>query len=82
MQIPIIYPSLPVENRAFILYGVAYPNPLQPWSKEKSPFGNDMQVYYKHWDNEVKRIISETNGKDRIAADIFCFRHRGPNKVK
>ena len=64
---------LPVENRAFILYGVAYSNPFQPWSKEKSPFGNDMQVYYKHWDNEVKRIITETNGKDRIAADIFVL---------
>ncbi|MCP9764535.1 T9SS type A sorting domain-containing protein [Lacihabitans soyangensis] len=64
---------IPEKNRAFIQYSVAYSNPGQPWMTHKSPFNNDFSVYQRYWDTEITRIIGETNGKDRIAADIYVF---------
>jgi hypothetical protein len=64
---------IPEKNRAFIQYNVAYTNPSQPWVTHKSPFNNDLSVSQKYWDTEITRMIGETNGVDRIAADIFVF---------
>ena len=64
---------IPEKNRAFIQYSVAYTNPAQPWMAHKSPFNNDLNVSQKYWDTEITRMIGETNGVDRIAADIFVF---------
>jgi Secretion system C-terminal sorting domain len=64
---------IPEKNRAFIQYSVAYTNPAQPWMTHKSPFNNDLSVSKKYWDTEITRMIGETNGVDRIAADIFVF---------
>jgi calcineurin-like phosphoesterase family protein len=64
---------IPEKNRAFIQYSVANTNPAQPWMTHKSPFNNDLNVSQRYWDTEITRMIAETNGKDRIAADIFVF---------
>lgn len=64
---------IPEKNRALIQYSVAQTNPPQPWMTHKSPFNNDLSVNEKFWDSEIKRMIVETNGKDRIASDILVF---------
>ena len=70
---PNLLKQIPEKNRAFIFYGVSSSYPPQPWPAFKSPFLNDMAVQEKQWLHDVNRIIDETGGGDRIAADIFVF---------
>jgi len=66
--------KLPIKNRAYIYYGVAFPTPAQPWSEFKSPWGNDMEVYKKHWDASIDWISSNTgNRNELIETDIFVY---------
>lgn len=66
--------KLPIKNRAFIYYGVAFTNPnLQPWALLKSPWNNDMKVYQAHWDREIMRMKVETSGNTTIDTDILVF---------
>jgi hypothetical protein len=65
--------QIPEKNRAFIYYGVSTSNPPQPWMFFKSPFLNDLAVQERQWSQDVNRMIEETGGGDRIAADIFVF---------
>lgn len=61
--------SLPVGNRAYIYYGIT--NADQPWKNHKSPYGNDMNVYHRKWDEDLAYFRS-LNG-DSPDIDIFCL---------
>lgn len=60
---------LPVGNRAYIYYGIA--NADQPWKNHKSPYGNDMNVYHRKWDDDLAYFRSLNGGSADI--DIFCL---------
>ncbi len=61
--------SLPVSNRAYIYYGIA--NADQPWKNHKSPYGNDMNVYHRKWDEDLAYFRSLNGGS--ADTDIFCL---------
>ncbi|MBX2954018.1 MAG: T9SS C-terminal target domain-containing protein [Leadbetterella sp.] len=61
--------SLPTTNRAYIYYGVA--NADQPWRNYKSPYGNDMNVYHRKWDDDLVWFRTQNGGSS--AVDIFCL---------
>jgi Secretion system C-terminal sorting domain len=65
--------TLAPKNRAFILYGVAFPEQVQPWYSYKSPWNNDIGLYQKHWAKEIERVKFETGSKDFIDVDFFVF---------
>ncbi|WP_367913142.1 hypothetical protein [Leadbetterella sp. DM7] len=61
--------NLPVGNRAYIYYGVAGAD--QPWRNYKSPYGNDMAVYHRKWDEDLAYFKSLNGGSADV--DIFCL---------
>lgn len=61
--------GLPAGNRAYIYYGIA--NADQPWKNHKSPYGNDMDVYHRKWDDDLAYFRSLNGGSGDI--DIFCL---------
>lgn len=60
---------LPTGNRAYIYYGVAVAD--QPWRTHKSPYGNDMNVYHRKWDDDLAYFRSLNGGSADV--DIFCL---------
>lgn len=64
---------LPVKNRAYIYYGVAFPGKNQPWETQKNPWGNDLQVYKNHWDWNLGKMRSDTQSPDKIETDMLVF---------
>jgi hypothetical protein len=57
------------EDKAYIYYNVAGSN--QPWGTHKSPYGNDMNVYHKKWDNDLQYVSTLVGGN--LDFDIFCL---------
>ena len=61
--------SLPAANRAYIYYGVAGAD--QPWRTHKSPYGNDMSVYHRKWDEDLAWFRQQNGGSSEV--DVFCL---------
>lgn len=70
--------ALPTENRAYIYYGVAIAD--QPWKTHKSPYGNDMNVYHKKWDEDLDWFRTQNGGSNEV--DIFCLDIEMHHKVR
>jgi len=65
--------QLPIENRAMIYYGVAYPNANQPWENLRSPWGNNLETYRNKWNFEYD-FYSELIGNNQLLeTDVFAF---------
>lgn len=60
---------LPAGSRAYIYYGIAGAD--QPWRNHKSPYGNDMSVYHRKWDEDLAYFRSLNGGSAEV--DIFCL---------
>lgn len=65
--------SVPFSNRAFIYYGVAYPNQNQPWELERSPWNNDLGIYQQKWKTDFANFANSMGNDDFVASDIFMF---------
>jgi hypothetical protein len=64
---------LPIEKRAMIYYGAAYPNANQPWENLRSPWGNNLETYSNKWNFEYDFYADLIGNKQLLEADIFAF---------
>ncbi len=53
--------DLESKHRAWLWYGVAYPQRRQPWETVRSPWGNDMNLYNSHFDTGIKAAAGNFN---------------------
>jgi hypothetical protein len=69
--------NLPIKNRAFIWYGVAFNfQKPQPWQEIRSPWANDIDGYRNKWQSEMAAFAThfeDTKGTNSPAADIFMM---------
>lgn len=68
--------DLPFENRAIIMYGGAGADGKQPWETIRSPWGNNMNLYYSKWGEYLSiygDLFRETAGQKKINADLFLI---------
>lgn len=61
--------SLKPTEKVYIFYNVA--DAGQPWETHKSPFGNDMEVYYSYWSERLEWVKEQNGGS--LDFDIFCL---------
>lgn len=61
--------SLSKSQKACIYYGVVSAD--QPWFHDKSPYGNNMEIYHKKWEEDLADLKASNNGN--LDFDLFCL---------
>jgi hypothetical protein len=70
---PHSFNNIDTKNRAYMIYNVSAADPLPPFHTEKNPWGNDLKILEKYWDEQIRFALSATQANQKIDADLFLI---------